>query len=91
MTSDSPLVDADFMTDLDFCLADGNMDIALKDDSKESVLELCLLSSATSLFAAARSNLQRTELSLLRDAISRSGKRSSICDESCVCIDPCKG
>lgn len=46
------------MTDRDFCRADGNTDIALK-DSKESVLELCLLSSAVSLFAAARSNLKK--------------------------------
>lgn len=45
------------MTDRDFCRAEGNIGMALK-DSKESVLELCLLSSATSLFAAARSNLR---------------------------------
>jgi len=56
ITNESPLVEADFMTDRDFCRADGNIDMALK-DSKESVLELCLLSSAASLFAAARSNL----------------------------------
>lgn len=67
MTSDSPLVDADLMTDLDFCLADGNMGIALK-DSKESVLELCLFSSVASLFAPARSNLQVTEL-LFHDTV----------------------
>lgn len=57
ITNDSPLVEADFMTDRDFGRADGNIDMALK-DSKESVLELCLLSSAASLFAAARSNLR---------------------------------
>jgi len=45
------------MTDLDFCRADGSIPMALN-DSKESVLELCLLSSAVSLFAAARSNLR---------------------------------
>lgn len=52
MTKDNPLVDADLMTDLDFCLLRGE----LPKDSKESVLELCL-SSAASLLAAARSSL----------------------------------
>lgn len=56
ITNESPLVEADFITERDFCRADGNIGTILK-DSKESVLELCLLSSAASLFAAARSNL----------------------------------
>jgi len=56
ITNDNPLVEADLMTDLDFCRADGSIPMALN-DSKESVLELCLLSSAASLFAAARSSL----------------------------------
>lgn len=62
MTNDNPLVEADFMTDLDFCLADGNMDTALK-ESKESVLELCF-SSAISLFATAKSSLRVIKLLL---------------------------
>jgi len=57
ITNDNPLVEADLMTDLDFCRADGSIPMALN-DSKESVLELCLFSSAASLFAAARSNLR---------------------------------
>lgn len=57
ITNDSPLVEADFMTDRDFCRVEDNIGMALK-DSKESVLELCLLSSAASLFAAAKSNLR---------------------------------
>lgn len=50
-------MDADLITDRDFCFADGIIDMALN-DSKESVLELCLLSSVVSLFAANKSNLK---------------------------------
>lgn len=63
ITNDNPLVEADFMTDRDFCRADGNTDTVLK-DSKESVLELCLLSSVMSLFAAARSSLNNYEFTI---------------------------
>lgn len=56
ITNDSPLVEADLITDRDFCFIDGMIEIALN-DSKESVLELCLLSSVVSLFAATKSNL----------------------------------
>lgn len=55
MTKESPLVDADFITDRDLCFAPGGSGIAFN-DSNESVLELCL-SSVISRFAAAKSSL----------------------------------
>lgn len=74
ITNDSPLVEADLMTDLDFCRADGSMGMALN-DSKESVLELCLFSSVASLFAAARSNLRaKSDLVIGRSAPSSVGR-----------------
>lgn len=60
MTNDKPLVDADLITERDFCFEVGNRGPAAN-DSKESVLELCLSSIVASLLAAAKSNLKSTK------------------------------
>lgn len=61
MTNDNPLVDADLITDRDFCLTncpDTTSGVVAFVESNESVLEFNL-SSVISLFAAAKSSLNK--------------------------------